>query len=109
SSGETESAPSNDAMPRHSPVSSRRMTKEKLPASGDCTLFSQRVRYSLHDGGSQGMNLAMAGVMHAKASSASAIWNRLSCNLEDRMIIIVSAWQSLQLPRSSGTAWIRAG
>src|SRR5579864_3232042 len=51
SSGETESASSNEAMPRHSLLSSRRMTKEYLFASGACTLFSHRDKYSLHDGG----------------------------------------------------------
>src|SRR6185369_5815558 len=93
SSGETDSASSNEAMPRHSLLSSRRMTKENLFGSGACTLFSHRVTYSLHDGGSQGMNLAMAGVMHAKTSCASIIWNWLSCNLGDWMTIIVSAYQ----------------
>src|SRR5580700_3945362 len=48
SSGETESASSNEAMPRHALLSSRRMTKEKLFGSGACTLFSHRVTYSLH-------------------------------------------------------------
>src|SRR5437870_13872659 len=85
SSGETESASSNDAMPRHSLLSSRRMTKENLWGSGACTLLSHRVIYSLHDGGSHGMNLAMAGVMHPKTSCASIIWNWLSCNLGDWM------------------------
>src|SRR5215472_13686382 len=93
SSGETESASSNEAMPRHSLLSSRRMTKENLSGSGACTLFSHRVTYSLHDGGSHGMNLAMAGVMHPKTSCASIIWNWLSCNLGDWMTIIVSAYQ----------------
>src|SRR5580700_11684523 len=95
SSGETESASSNEAMPRHALVSSRRMTKEKLFGSGACTLFSHRVTYSLHDGGSHGMNLAMAGVMHPKTSCASIIWNWLSCNLGDWMTIIVSAYYRL--------------
>src|SRR5215475_11919055 len=81
-SGETESAPSNEAMPKHSLLLSRRMTKEKLSGSGVCTLFSHRATYSLHDGGSHGMNLAMAGEMHSKTSSASAISNWLSRNLE---------------------------
>jgi hypothetical protein len=36
---------------------------------------------------------AMAGVMHPKTSCASAIWNWLSCNLGERMTIIVSARQ----------------
>src|ERR1022692_4557087 len=93
SSGETESASSNEAMPRHSLLSSRRMTKENLFGSGACTLFSHRVTYSLHDGGSHGTNLAMAGVMHPKTSCASIIWNWLSCNLGDWMTIIVSAYQ----------------
>src|SRR5436190_12034467 len=93
SSGETESASSNDAMPRHSLLSSRRMTKENLLGSGACTLLSHRVTYSLHDGGSHGMNLAMAGVMHPKTSCASIIWNWMSCNLGDWMTIIVSAYQ----------------
>src|SRR6516225_9986501 len=93
SSGETESASSNEAMPRHSLLSSRRMTKENLFGSGACTLFSHRVTYSLHDGGSHGMNLAMAGVMHPKTSCASIIWNWLSCSLGDWMTIIVSAYQ----------------
>src|SRR5689334_19673096 len=92
SSGETESASSNEAMPRHSLLSSRRITKENLFGSGACSLFSHRVTYSLHDGGSHGMNLAMAGVMHPKTSRASVIWNWLSCNLRDRMTIIVSAF-----------------
>src|ERR1700722_414274 len=73
SSGETESASSNDAMPMHSALSSRRMTKENLFGSGACTLFSHRVTYSLHDGGSHGINLAMAGVMQPKTSCASFI------------------------------------
>src|SRR6201982_4295221 len=68
SSGETESASSNEAMPRHSLLSSRRMTKENLFGSGACTLFSHRVTYSLHDGGSQCMNFAIAGVLHSKNS-----------------------------------------
>src|SRR5258708_28939633 len=93
SSGETESAPSNEAMPKHSRLSSRRITKENWFGAGVCTLFSHRVRYSLHDGGSHGMNLAMAGVMHLKTSCASIIWNWLSCNLRDWMTIIVSAYQ----------------
>src|SRR5271156_3631890 len=93
SSGETESASSNEAMPMHSLLSSRRMMKENLFGSGACTLFSHRVTYSLHDGGSHGMNLAMAGVMHPKTSCASIIWNWLSCNLRDWMRIIVSAYQ----------------
>src|SRR5271165_68443 len=93
SSGETESASSNEAMPRHSLLSSRRMTKENLFGSGACTLFSHRVTYSLHDGGSHGMNLAMAGVMHPKTSCASFIWNWLSCNRGDWMTIIVSSYQ----------------
>ena len=42
------------------------MTKENLFGCGACSLFSHRVTYSLHDGGSHGMNLAMAGVMHPK-------------------------------------------
>ena len=58
-----------------------------------CTLFSHRATYSLHDGGSHDMNLAMAGVMHPKTSGASTIWNWLSCNLGDWMTIIVSAFQ----------------
>src|SRR6185312_4343748 len=93
SSGETESASSNEAMPRHSLLSSRRTTKENLLGSSACTLFSHRVTYSLHDGGPHGMNLAMAGVMHPKTSCASVIWNWLSCNLGDWMTIIVSAYQ----------------
>src|SRR6195256_3579746 len=93
SSGETKSASSNEAMPRHSQLSSRRMTKENLFGSGACTRFSHRVTYSLHDGGSHGMNLAIAGVMHPKTSCASIIWNWLSCNLGDWMTIIVSAYQ----------------
>jgi hypothetical protein len=80
-----------EAMPRHSLLSSRRVTKENLFGSGTCTLFSHRVTYSLHDGGSHGINLAMAGVMHPKTSCASIIWNWLSCNLGDWMTIIVSA------------------
>src|SRR6266849_10380993 len=93
SSGETEPASSNEDMPRHSLLSSRRMTKENLFGSGACTLFSHRVTYSLHDGGSHGMKVAMAGVMHPKTSCASIIWNWLSCNLGDWMTIIVSAYQ----------------
>src|SRR5579863_1122787 len=93
SSGEAESASSNEAMPRHSRLSSRRMTKENLSGSGACTLFSHRVTYSLHDGGSQGMNREMAGVMYPKTSGASAIWYWLSCNLGDWMTIIGSAYQ----------------
>src|SRR5215471_17863386 len=93
SSGETESASSNEAMPRHSLLSSRRMTKENLFGSGACSLFSHRAKYSLHDGGSQGMNLAIAAVMHPKTSCASCIWNWLSCNLGEWMTIIVSAYQ----------------
>src|SRR5579864_2785494 len=92
-SGETESASSNEAMPRHSLLSSLRMTKENLFGSGACTLFSHRVTYSLQDGGSHGMNLAMAGVMHPKTSCASSISNWLSRNLEDWITIIVSAYQ----------------
>ena len=65
--------------------------KENLFGSGACTLFSHRVMYSLHDGGSQGMNLATAGVMQPKTSRASLIWNWLSCNLGDRMTIILAA------------------
>jgi len=68
------------------------MTKENLLVSGG-TLLSHRVTYSLHDGGSHGMNLAMAGVMHPKTSCASIIWNWMSCNLGDWMTIIVSAYQ----------------
>jgi hypothetical protein len=68
------------------------MTKENLFGSGACTLFSHRVTYSLHDGGFHGMNLAMAGVMHPKTSSASIIWNWLSRNLGDWMTIMVSAY-----------------
>ncbi len=64
------------------------MTKENLFASGACTLFSHRDKYSLHDGGSHGMNLAMAGVMHANTYGASINWNSLSCSLGDRMTII---------------------
>jgi hypothetical protein len=67
------------------------MTKEKLFGSGARALFSHRVTYSLHVGGSHGMYRAMAGVMHPKTSGASAIWNWLSRNLEDWMTIIVSA------------------
>src|SRR5271155_5088890 len=93
SSGETESASSSEAIPRHSLLSSRRMTKENLSSSGDCTLFSHRVTYSLHDGGSHGMNREMAGVMHPKTSCASIIWNWLSRNLGDWMTIMVSAYQ----------------
>src|SRR6266704_6633258 len=93
SSGETESASSNEAMPRHSLLSSRQMTKENLFSSRACTFFSHRVTYSLHDGGSHGMNLAIAGVMHPKISCASIIWNWMSCNLGDWMTIIVSAYQ----------------
>src|SRR5262249_46193611 len=59
------------------------------PGSGACTLFSHRATYSFHVGGSHGMNLAMAGVMHAKTSGASVIWNWLSCSLEDWMTIMV--------------------
>src|ERR1700730_4668252 len=88
SSDKTESASSNEAMPRHSLLSSRRMTKENLFGSGACTLFSHRVTYSLHDGGSHGMNLAMAGVMHPKTSCASIICNWLSFNLGDWMTLI---------------------
>ena len=69
------------------------MTKENLFGSGVCTLFSHRAKYSLHDGGSHGMNLAMAGVIHPKTSCASVIWNWMSCNLGGRMTIIVSAYQ----------------
>jgi hypothetical protein len=69
------------------------MTKENVFGSGACTLFSHRVTYSLHDGGSHGMNLVMAGVMHPKTSCASIIWNWLSCNLGDWITIIVSAYQ----------------
>src|SRR5215471_8525090 len=98
SSGETESTSSNEAMPRHSLLSRRRMTKENLFGSGACTRFSHRVTYSFHDGGSHGMNLAMAGVMHPKTSCASVIWNWLSCNLGDWMTIIVSAYQRRILP-----------
>src|SRR6201981_1701346 len=71
SSGETESASSNEAMSRHSLLSSRRTTKENLFGSGICTLFSHRVTYSLHDGGSHDMNLATPGVMHPKNPWAS--------------------------------------
>src|SRR5580692_11598488 len=39
SSGQTESASSNEAMPRHSSLSSLRATKENLFGSGACTLF----------------------------------------------------------------------
>ena len=67
------------------------MTKGKLFGSGACTLFSHRVTYSFHDGGSQGIYLAMTGVMHPKTSGASVIWNWLSCNLGERMTIIVAA------------------
>jgi hypothetical protein len=42
------------------------MTKEKLFGSGARALFSHRVTYSLHVGGSHGMYRAMAGVMHPK-------------------------------------------
>src|ERR1700737_1398443 len=59
SSGETESASSNEAMPRHSLFSSHRMTKENLFGSGACSLFSHRVAYSLHDGASHAMNRAL--------------------------------------------------
>src|SRR6201997_1187320 len=102
SSGETESASSNEAMPRHSRLSSRRMTQEKLSGSGACTLFSHRVTYSLHDGGSQGMNLEMAGVMHPKTSGASAIWNWLSCNLGDWMTIMLSAYRRRRIRQEAG-------
>ena len=91
-SGETESASSNDAMPKHSLLSRRRITKENLPGSAACTLFSHRATYSLHDGGSHGMNFAIAGVMHPKTSGASDIWNWLSCNLGDWMTTIVVAY-----------------
>src|SRR5215467_8654203 len=80
-------------MPRHALLSSLRMTKENLFGSGACTLFSQRATYSLHDGGSHGMNLVMPGVMHPKTSCASTIWNWLSCSLGDWMTIMASAYQ----------------
>src|ERR1700732_2267579 len=67
SSGESESASSNEAMPMHSALSSRRMTKENLFGSGACTLFSHRVTYSVHDGGSHGIQFVMAGGMRAQA------------------------------------------
>src|SRR5215831_6971030 len=110
SSGETESGPSNEAMPRHSRLSSCRMTKESWFGSGACTLFSHRARYSLHDGGSHGMNLVMAGVMHLKTSGASIIWNWLSCNLGDWMTVILSAYQQRTIRQEavslgSGTVW----
>lgn len=66
SSGESEFASSNEAMPIHSALSNLRTTTENLFGSGACTLFSHRVTYSLHNGGSHGINLAMAGVMHLK-------------------------------------------
>lgn len=40
------------------------MTKENLFGSGACTLFSHRVTYSLHDGGSHGMNLVIGHGPH---------------------------------------------
>jgi len=76
-----------------SPVVEPPDDEKDLFGSGACTLFSHRVTSSLHDGGSHGMNLAMAGVMHPKTSCASVIWNWLSCNLGDWMTIIVSAYQ----------------
>src|SRR5579871_5604822 len=69
SSGETESASSNEARPRHSLLSSRRITKENLFGSGACTLFSHRVTYSLHDGGYHAMKLPLAAVIHPKNST----------------------------------------
>src|SRR5438067_123611 len=80
-------------MPRHSLLSSRRMTQDNLLGSGACPLLSHRVTYSLHDGGSHVMNLAMADVMHPKTSCASIIWNWMSCNLGDWMTIMVPAYQ----------------
>jgi hypothetical protein len=66
------------------------MTKENWFGCGARSLFWHRVTYSFHDGGSHGMNLAMAGVMHAKTSCAADIWKWLSCNLGDWMTIIGS-------------------
>jgi hypothetical protein len=82
-----------EAMPRHSSLSRLRTTKENFVGSGDSTLLSHLATYSLNDGGSQGMNLVTAGVMHLKTSCASIIWNWASCNLWERMTIIVSAYQ----------------
>ena len=44
------------------------MRNKRFSEAAACTLFSHRVRYSLHDGGSQGMNRAMVGVMQPKTS-----------------------------------------
>ena len=49
--------------------------------------------YSLQDGGSHRINLVIEGLMHAKTSSASVIWNWLSCNLADWITIISFAWK----------------
>src|SRR5260370_8830219 len=74
SSGETESASSNETLPRHSLLSSRRMTKENLVGSGPFTLFSHRVTYSLPDGGSRGMHLAMPGVLQPQTADTSILY-----------------------------------
>src|SRR5689334_15462935 len=66
SSGETESASSNEAMPRHSLLSRRRMTKENLFGSGVCTLFSPCAKVSLHGGRSHWIKLVIAGLNHSK-------------------------------------------
>jgi hypothetical protein len=60
-----------------------------IKAVSDVGYPPHRVTYSLHDGGSHGMNLAMAGMMHPKTSCASIIWNWLSSNLGDWMTFIV--------------------
>src|SRR5580698_1938846 len=77
-------------MPRHSIVSLRRTTKEKTDGSLACSLASLCALYSLSDrGGSHCIKRAIAGVMHAKISSASAILNGRSCNLADRIKISI--------------------
>src|SRR6266404_2467449 len=73
SSGDSVSHSSSAAMPRHSLLSHRLMTKENVFGSGACSRSSHRAMYSLQDGGSHRMNLAIEGVMHAKTSSASVI------------------------------------
>ncbi|HWF91736.1 MAG TPA: hypothetical protein VN684_05590, partial [Terriglobales bacterium] len=45
--------------------------KENKFGAGAFSRSSHRAMYSLQDGGSHCMNLATAGVMHAKTSSAS--------------------------------------
>ena len=54
-------------------LSRRLMTKENVFDSGARSRCSHRAMYSLQDGGSHRMNLVIAGVMHAKTSSASVI------------------------------------